>query len=190
MAGHGGPLWPAMQPRCLEPAVCGQLLQGVTVMKKLALILAAGAIFALFPPAAVNAQTAVQGFQILSFDIGYAPSWEIGGNGPYKNYAFFGLNVRLADRMIVGFQEIADSAPTYHLLSFKYQVLQMLRATLAVGSDGSDPYIGFGFEAVPFSRNAGGSVATEFKLAFQYLANPVEMENGTLLFALAFGVGM
>jgi hypothetical protein len=165
-------------------------------MKKLmaALLLAAGLILV---PLSVSAQAAGAGFQVLSFDIGYAPSWDLDAttNG-FISPEYFALNVRVANNLSVGFETLASGANTDRYLTVKYNFLPAVRGTVAFGqttlfgsTSTAEPAIGLGFEAIPFSRTVAGSVSTEFKLVFQYLAATDNIRESGLVFALAFGVG-
>jgi hypothetical protein len=171
-------------------------------MKKLlaALLLAAGLILV---PLSASAQAAGAGFQVLSFDIGYAPSWDLNatsGQASFVSPSYFALNVRVANNLSVGFETLSGGTTTTidNYLTVKYNFLPALRGTVAFGqtryfaaapATAADPAIGLGFEAIPFSRTVAGSVSTEFKLAFQYIATTADLKNSGLVFALAFGVG-
>jgi hypothetical protein len=164
-------------------------------MKKLIVGLAVVVGLALCPLAA-NAQAAGGGFQLLSFDIGYAPAYNT-STSALSYSSLFALNIKVANDLIVGFESLGTSTAS-SFLTLKYNFLPILRGTLAFGNapgttliTGSGAVIGFGFEAVPFARTVGGSVSTEFKLIMQYLARADTVTtNSALLFGIAFGVGM
>jgi hypothetical protein len=166
-----------------------------------ALLLAAGLILV---PLSASAQAAAgAGFQVLSFDIGYAPSWDLNttsGQASFVSPTYFALNVRVANNLSVGFETLSGGTTTTldKYLTVKYNFLPALRGTVAFGqtryfaaapATAADNAIGLGFEAIPFSRTVAGSVSTEFKLAFQYIATTADLKNSGLVFALAFGVG-
>jgi hypothetical protein len=165
-------------------------------MKKLiaALLLAAAGL--ILVPLSASAQTASAGFQIVSFDIGYAPSWDLKANNAEETPAFFALNIRVANNLSVGFEFLDGTAGDDAYFTVKYNFLPLIRGTVAFGqtelfttSGSSEPAMGLGFEVIPFSRTVAGSVSTEFKLAFQYLATVDDLSESGLVFALAFGIG-
>jgi hypothetical protein len=117
-------------------------------------------------PLALNAQTA-NSFQIVSFDIGYAPAW-VFEEGEMKTPQMFALNVRVADNFTVGFQTYSNGSSALPLLNMKYDFLPgKARGTVAFGKDNgvflsSSPFVAaLGFEYAPFTRNVAGSVTTE-----------------------------
>jgi hypothetical protein len=171
------------------------------VKKSIAALLAAAGL--ILVPLSLSAQTTANanaGFQVMSFDIGYAPAWDTNPPAGGKNFiapALFALNVRVANNFLVGFETLTSGANIDSYLTMKYNFLPMLRGTVAFGQTSNfgavpgtaEPAMGLGFEAVPFARTIAGSVSTEFKLAFQYLAALNDLRESALVFALAFGIG-
>ncbi|MDR1904900.1 MAG: hypothetical protein LBQ88_21790 [Treponema sp.] len=176
-------------------------------MKKLVIGLALAGLILL--PLSLSAQTeaAGSGFQIMSIDIGYAPSWDLNltDNATPDQEAFiapalFGLNIRVADNFIVGVETLTGSngvAGTDTYLNVKYNFLPRVRGVVGFGQTRlfaadvtkPEPAAALGFEVIPFTRVAAGSVTTEFKVAFRYLATVTDLKNSGLVFALAFGIG-
>jgi hypothetical protein len=160
-------------------------------------LLAVAAVIFLSLPAAVNAQETGT-FQLISFDIGYAPSWEFDAS----DKAFpqlFALNIRVADGFTAGFQSYSEGSPkTANLFNMKYDFVPgKVRGILAVGKDNtlffsapSKTVAGLGFEYAPFTRNVAGSVTTEFKIGVQYLFTTEDVANGAVAFNVAFGIGV
>jgi hypothetical protein len=157
-------------------------------MKK-TIVLAAVLVLALVP-LSLGAQTAGNTeFQFLSFDIGYAPGWDL-SDTELTTPAFFGLNVRVANNFAVGFQTLTEGANTDNYLILKYSFLPQVRAALGFGAQqGPVPASSLGIEIIPFTRSVGGLAATEFKVAVRYDSPFADMTNGKILFALAFGIG-
>jgi hypothetical protein len=158
-------------------------------------LLAAAAVIFLALPAAVNAQQTGT-FQLISFDMGYAPGWQIEQNDSVFPQ-LFALNIRVADGFTAGFQSYSEEGNTANLFNMKYDFIPgKVRGILAVGSDKSlffspaTTIAGLGFEYVPFSRNVAGSVTTEFKIGVQYLFAKDDVANGTVAFNIAFGIGV
>jgi hypothetical protein len=143
-------------------------------------------------PLSLGAQTAGNTeFQFLSFDIGYAPGWDLANPGAVTP-ALFGLNVRIASNLTVGIQHLNGGTPatldTFLLL--KYSFLPQLRAVVGIGAQGTPAAASsLGIEYVPFRRSIGNLAATEFKVAVQYDSPFARMVEGKILFALAVGVG-
>jgi hypothetical protein len=149
-------------------------------------------------PIALSAQTAGS-FQLVSFDIGYAPSWNF-DSSIQKNLQLFALNIRVSDSLTVGFQTysggVASSLPLFNM---KYDFLPgKARGTLAFGKEsvsgviltGNTNVAALGFEYLPFTRNVAGSVTTEFKIAVQYLFQTADVSVGAAVFGIAFGIGI
>jgi hypothetical protein len=157
-------------------------------------IVLAAALVLILVPLSLGAQTAESTeFQFLSFDIGYAPGWDFGGD-ELVTPALFGLNVRVADSFAVGFQTLNDGNTTDNYLILKYSFLPQLRAALGFGAQDVNPGPGtpassLGIEIVPFTRSVGGLAATEFKVAIRYDSPFDNMVEGKILFTLAFGIG-
>jgi hypothetical protein len=163
-------------------------------MKKQFLMAAVVVFLAL--PAAVHAQESGT-FQLISFDIGYAPTWEFqGSNSVYL--PSFALNIRVADGFTTGFQSYTIAGDAVSLLNMKYDFIpSKVRGVLAIGSDDiffgsgtSTTVAGLGFEYIPFTKNVAGSVTTEFKIGLQYLFDTADVTQGVILFNLAFGIGV
>jgi hypothetical protein len=164
-------------------------------MKKQFLMAAVVVFLAL--PAAVHAQESGT-FQLISFDIGYAPTWEFQGS----NSVFlpsFALNIRVADGFTTGFQSYTIASGAVSLLNMKYDFIpSKVRGVLAIGADElffgsggtSVTVAGLGFEYIPFTKNVAGSVTTEFKIGLQYLFDTTDVTKGVILFNLAFGIGV
>jgi hypothetical protein len=151
-------------------------------MKKIFIVLA---VLMLLPLSGLFAQAAnAQSYQILSFDIGYAPNYKIDTRA-YATTTYFGLNVRLAESFTVGYAAIGAGN---NFLKLKYDVLPQLRAVVGVG--GLAASADLGVEIVPF-RNKVSGLSTEFKINLEYIwatANPID--QGTLYFGLVVGVGI
>jgi hypothetical protein len=141
-------------------------------------------------PLSLGAQTNAE-FQYLSFDIGYAPGWDLDSSATNPvTPSLFGLNVRVTDKLSAGLQMLTySSTSTDSFLLLKYSVLPQVRAMLGFGSDGTDSLSSIGFEIIPFSRSVGGLAATEFKVAVKYDAPFEDLTTGKILFALAIGIG-
>jgi hypothetical protein len=158
-----------------------------------ALFAAAGLILVPLSASAQATPGAASGFQIMSFDIGYAPAWKLDAND-FVAPALFALNVRVANNFVAGFETLTSGALLDRYLTMKYSFLPMVRGTIAFGRSNifasGGPAMGLGFEAIPFTRTVAGSVSTEFKLAFQYLASIDDLSKSGLVFALGFGVGI
>jgi hypothetical protein len=163
-------------------------------MKKLLLV--AVAVIFLTLPAAVNAQQTGT-FQLISFEIGYAPGWQIEQNANMFPQ-LFALNIRVADGFTAGFQSYAEGSNKANLFNMKYDFIPgRVRGILAIGSDtqlffspDNSTIAGLGFEYAPFSRNIAGSVTTELKIGVQYLFTKDNVANGTIAFNIAFGIGV
>jgi hypothetical protein len=148
-------------------------------------------------PLSLGAQTAGNAeFQYLSLDIGYALGWDLEPPVPGNNFtapALFGLNVRIANNLAVGFQYLNDAGVIDNIFLLKYSVLPQLRAVVGFGVQNvgvtDDAASSLGLEVVPFSRRVGGFAATEFKVAVNYNSIFDEMTAGKILFTLAVGVG-
>jgi hypothetical protein len=160
-------------------------------------IVLAAALVLILVPLSLGAQTAgATGnaeFQFLSFDIGYAPGWQLGGGGVFTTPALFGLNVKIANSFTVGYQNLTAGAVIDNFLLLKYNFTSQLRAVVGFGVQDATgtpaPASSLGIEVVPFSRSVGGLAATEFKIALKYDSPFANMTNGKILFALAFGIG-
>jgi hypothetical protein len=146
-------------------------------------------------PLALVAQTAGS-FQLVSFDIGYAPGWKFEDSSAVSPQMFT-LNVRVSDNFTVGFQTYSDGSNALPLFNMKYDFLPgKARGTLAFGADGgvfltaSNPVAALGFEYIPFTRNVAGSVTTEFKIGVQYLFETEDVSKGAAVFGIAFGIGI
>jgi hypothetical protein len=148
-------------------------------------------------PFVLSAQT-VDSFQLLSFDIGYAPGWVFDA-GEVKNPAAFALNVRMADNFTVGFQSYSEGSGVLALLNMKYEFLPgKARGMLAFGKEpaasvyvANNAFVGaLGFEYIPFMRNVAGSVTTEFKIGAQYLFEMSDVSKGAAIFGIMFGIGI
>ncbi|MDR2516953.1 MAG: hypothetical protein LBC88_06175, partial [Spirochaetaceae bacterium] len=135
------------------------------------------------------------GFSIFSFDIGANPVYRLSDDS-YQTATSFGLNLKVADPLVVGFT-IFDSGSTT-LLNLKYEVLNKARVVLSLGNassggvllgSGSGTVGGLGFEYAPFSRSISG-LATEFKMGAQYLFPASAIDQGSFLFILGFSVGI
>ena len=134
------------------------------------------------------------GFGIFSFDIGVAPLYRLSDN-ENDNVTTFGLNLRVAEPLVVGFG-LYDGGLT--LLNLKYEVLSSARILVSLGgvsgatsvlSGGTGAVGGLGFEYAPFRRKISG-LATEFKMGVQYLFLTNSIDEGSLLFTLGFSVGI
>jgi hypothetical protein len=95
----------------------------------------------------------------------------------------------VGDALFAGFTTLGTGTPI-NLLSLKYAVMEKVRAVVMVGSDGSDPYAGLGFEIIPLGRKFGGSFGTELKLQGGYLFTSDAIDEGTLFFGVSVGVGI
>jgi hypothetical protein len=151
-------------------------------------------------PLALSAQT-VGSFQLLSFDIGYAPTWvfEPSAGESMRFQPSFALNVRVSDSLTVGFQTYTAGSNVLPLLNLKYDFLPgKARGTLAFGKEpttgvfltADKPVAALGFEYVPFTKNVAGSVTTEFKIGVQYLFETQDVSKGAAIFGIAFGIGI
>ncbi|MDR3148087.1 MAG: hypothetical protein LBU00_06925 [Treponema sp.] len=155
-------------------------------MKKVLIVMAALAL--ILVPLSVGAQTATE-FQVLSFDIGYAPGWDLDRN-THVTPTLFGFNIRVADRLSAGLQMLKEGAAINdNFLLLKYSFLPQARGTLGFGVRGTTQLCSFGLEMVPFSRPAGGTAVTELKVAVKYDAPFAELAKGTVYFALSAGIG-
>ena len=153
--------------------------------------IAAAALALVLVPLSLGAQTAeTTEFQYLSFDIGYAPGWDL-NTTTSTTPSLFGINVRLSDNLIAGIQSLTEGANTDSFLLLKYSFLPKVRATAGFGTQapGPVPAVSLGFEVIPFIRSVGGLAATEFKVAVKYDAPFDDLTTGKIFFALAFGIG-
>ena len=148
-------------------------------------------------PLVLSAQTAGS-FQLLSFDIGYAPGW-VFDTSSMKIPPVFALNVRVADNFTVGFQSYSNGSDILPLFNMKYDFLPgKARGTLAFGKESSTGVFldvdkkvaALGFEYIPFTRNVAGGVTTEFKIGVQYLFEIEDVSKGAVIFGIAFGIGI
>jgi hypothetical protein len=159
------------------------------------ILITAAALALMLVPLSLGAQTAAAAeFQYLSFDIGYAPGWDFGGNGGNGERitpSLFGFNIRLTDKLSAGIQILDDGTDTDKFLMLKYSFLPKVRATAGFGTQGATPVAAssLGFEIIPFTRSVGGFASTEFKVAVKYDAQFANRTAGKILFALAFGIG-
>jgi hypothetical protein len=144
-------------------------------------------------------------YDIMSFEIGYAPLYDftsLGIASPYFSPLVFGFNIRIADPLSIGFvtyQQTGTSPDIVNLtmLRIKYDIVPQARVALSYGYDaevaGPGNAVGFGIEGIPFQRKVG-SLSTEFKLAIDYFWLPTvatkDLDNGKLVFTLAMGVGI
>jgi hypothetical protein len=153
--------------------------------------IAAAALALVLVPLSLGAQSATE-FQYLSFDIGYAPGWDLTATNSITP-SLFGVNVRLSDNLIAGIQTLTVSTTqSDSFLLLKYGFLPKVRATAGFGTQFGtpiEPAVSLGFEAIPFSRSVGGLAATEFKVAVKYDAPFDNLTTGKIFFALAFGIG-
>ncbi|MDR1024838.1 MAG: hypothetical protein LBL56_03865 [Treponema sp.] len=153
--------------------------------------IAAAALVLILVPLSAGAQTAANmGFQALSFDVGYAPGWDL-NNNDLVTPALFGFNVWVADGFSAGFQQMVTGGAIHSsFLMLKGNLLPGIRATLGFGSINgiAGGASSFGFEVIPFSRS-GGMATSEFKIAVKYDSPFADITNGRVYFALAFGVG-
>jgi hypothetical protein len=155
-------------------------------------------LFLALVPLSLGAQSAANAeFRILSFDIGYAPGWDLEAR-EQTTPSVFGLNIRLADNFSAGFKTFKEGGAIDNFLVLKYNFLPRLRAVVGFGAEdingvltpaGPIPASSIGVEAIPFSRSVGGLAVTEFKLAIEYDAPFQDVTEGRILFALAFGIG-
>ncbi|MDR2542432.1 MAG: hypothetical protein LBC80_03160 [Treponema sp.] len=136
--------------------------------------------------------TAQEGFTLLSFDIGQAPSFLVDGSNTLSSHAVFGLNVRVAGPMIIGFTNYDGFA---RFVKGKFDINGQLRAVIGYGTGniaGTPPpspnYSGLGFEIIPFRRAISG-LYTEFKLSPFYAFVNDGVAKGRLLLPLALSVG-
>jgi hypothetical protein len=150
-------------------------------------------------PLVLSAQQA-NSFQILSFDIGYAPGW-VFDTSTQQIPQMFALNVRVADNFTVGFQTYNQGTDTLPMFNLKYDFLPgKARGTLAFGKEpgsGTPVFLAaaanvaaLGFEYIPFTRNVAGGVTTEFKIGVQYLFETTDLSKGAVVFGIALGVGI
>jgi hypothetical protein len=147
--------------------------------KKIVVLLLALMILPLMGLAAQDASS----FTILSFDIGYAPGYDLDADETLTD-SYFALNVRVADPLSVGFAIIGTTPTT--LLKVKYDILPKARAVVSFGNG----IVGLGFEAVPFIRKTSG-LSTEFKLVLDYLWEPKSgLDAGKLYLGLDVGIGI
>jgi hypothetical protein len=145
----------------------------------------------LLPLSGLFAQAATsQTYQILSFDIGYAPGYDLtAGTGGFVTETYFGFNVRLADPLAIGFATIGGTTGL-NLLKVKYDVLPKLRAVVGYGLDTGFGWADFGLEIVPF-RNKVSGLSAEFKVVVDstWLATG-SIGDGIIYFGLVVGVGL
>ncbi|MDR1210668.1 MAG: hypothetical protein LBK40_00395 [Spirochaetaceae bacterium] len=153
-------------------------------MKKILILLA---VLAILPLTQLAAQS--DGFKVFSFDIGYAPSYNV-ESADTDSQPLFGLNIMIGDDLTAGFTYTALASTTYTLLSLKYQIIDKLKVLVSVGSDGTDPVSGVGFEYAPFTRRYGEYLGTELKLMVEYAFEPGAIDEGRLFFGVALGVGI
>jgi hypothetical protein len=161
-------------------------------MKKILILLA---VLALLPLTQVAAQSS--GFKVLSFDIGYAPSYNV-ETGDTDVQSLFGFNVMVGDDLSAGFTIIDGGGATgFSLLSLKYQLIDKVKAQVSLGlfdpagtGTGPTAVSGLGLEYAPFTRRYGEYLGTELKLRLEYLFLANAIDDGLLYFGLAFGVGI
>jgi hypothetical protein len=153
-------------------------------------LITAAALVLILVPLSLGAQTAANtGFRALSFDIGYAPGWNLNTN-TLVTPSFFGFNVWVADNFSVGLQQLADGTVIdSSFLMLKYNFLPGIRATLGFGMQKAKAASSFGFEVIPFSRTMGDMATAEFKMAVKYDSPFDDIINGRIVFALAAGIG-
>jgi hypothetical protein len=164
-------------------------------MKKQFLVLLLG--LAVFP-LSLTAQTAAS-FQLVSFDIGYAPGWGF-EQSEVTIPQTFALNVRVSDSLVAGFQNYSAGNGNLPLFTIKYDFLPgKARGTLAFGAEpatnpvflqSGGPVAAFGFEYIPFTRNVAGSVTTDFKIGIQYLFATGDVSNSAAVFGITLGIGI
>jgi hypothetical protein len=160
-------------------------------MKK-RIVLAAILVLSLVP-LSLGAQAAENtDFRFLSFDIGYMSGWHL-EDRVQQNLALFGLNVRVANSLAVGFQFLNEDGGAYSgsFLLLKYNFLPQLRAAVGFGLEtpANTPVSSLGIEVIPFSRSVGNIAVTEFKASVRYDSLFENMKDGRFLFALAVGIG-
>ena len=148
-------------------------------MKKLAIIFFIAMLC--IPFANLTAQQANTSF--LSFDLGYAPSYNFQTNA-IGTVQMFGVNVRVANPMTVGFYTNSGDL-SGGMLKIKYDVRPQLRAVFGYGTS---QRVGLGFEFIPYTRTVSG-ISTEFKLATEYTFTSNQFQNGTIIFPLLIGIG-
>jgi hypothetical protein len=158
-------------------------------MKKILILLA---VLAVLPLTQAAAQS--DGFKVLSFDIGYAPSYNV-DTGATNSQSLFGFNVMVGDDLSAGFTIIdGGGANGFSLLSLKYQLIDKVKAQVSMGRQnpaGPGPFVsGLGLEYAPFTRRYGEYLGTELKLRLEYLFPNATIDEGWLFFGLAFGVGI
>jgi len=137
-------------------------------------------------------------FSILSFDIGYGMAYWMNPDATpttaITGATNFGVNVRVANPLIIGVGYENFGAGNSSMLNIKYDIIRMIRAMLSFGvgnvhTFGTNELLtGLGFEVVPFRRQVS-SLFTEFKMITQYTFAPRIIEEGHLKFGLALSVG-
>jgi len=137
--------------------------------------------FLVIPIAGLAAQEGA--FTLMSFDIGYGPAMSTSG-GSLQTINTFGINVRVAGPMCVGFVSNTGGL-TYSSLKIKFDVRPQVRAVFGYGAGNR---VGLGFEIIPFRRQASG-LFTEFKIAPEYTFTDTTVTSGTLIFPLTLGIG-
>ncbi|MDR1210667.1 MAG: hypothetical protein LBK40_00390 [Spirochaetaceae bacterium] len=156
-------------------------------MKKILILLA---VLAILPLAQLAAQSS--GYNVFSFDIGYAPSYNV-NTGDTDSQTLFGFNVMVGNDLAAGFTLIGNSTAGFSLLTLKYQIIDRIKAQVSLGLQnpgGSPiPVSGLGFEYAPFTQS-NNSLNTELKLRIEYLFPNNYVEQGWLFFGLALGVGV
>jgi hypothetical protein len=154
-------------------------------MKKILILLAVLTVLSLTQAAAQS-----DGFKVLSFDIGYAPSYNV-DSGATDSQPLFGFDVMVGDDLAVGFTNIGGAIS---LLSLKYRLIDKVKAQISLGQAVAGPpvipWIGLGLEYAPFTRRYGEYLGTELKLRLEYLFAANAIDDGLLYFGLAFGVGI
>jgi hypothetical protein len=175
-------------------------------MKKIVILLMA---LALLPLANIAAQSRF-GYNVFSFDIGYAPTYNL-DSGAATNGNLFSLNVLVGDAFAVSFTNVGvgvgpdgNTASGTNLFSLKYPLLEKIRPVVSIGSttDGTNSaaVAGLGVEFAPFTRRFGDALATDLKLLVEYVfvaetsaaltINSAGPQYGTFIFGISFGVGI
>ena len=158
-------------------------------MKKTFIILA---VLIILPLASIAAQDT---FTLVSFDIGYGPSVTLVGSQDFTIAQSFGLNVRVTGPLTVGVlyrtnnYYLTGGTPAWqtgNMLRLKFDLTPVVRFGFGYGTNN---HIALGLEIVPFRRQLSG-LFTEFKLVTDYVFTSSSLEEGALIFALTFGIGI
>jgi len=151
-------------------------------MKKIIILL-----LVLSLPVAFLSAQAANNYTIMSFDIGYGMGVDV-DNGDVDPYAHFGINFRVAAPFSIGAMYSNLAGDDLAMLKLKYDAVDAARVVIGFGTDGTGPIASIGMEIVPLKRMVSG-IATELKLATEYVFDIADIADGRFVIGLMVGVG-